>query len=53
MNKVENEHSKILQEIIEICTCWKKHIEEKTSIGNELVKEFERQDIIDILSGMF
>ena len=44
---------KMLDEIIEICTSWKKHIVERTKIGKELLIEFEEEDIIDILSDMF
>ena len=43
----------MLDEIIQICSGWKKHIEEKTKVGKELLIEFEEEDIIDILSDMF
>ena len=42
-----------LNKIIEICSRWKKHIIEKTSVGEELLLEFEEEDIIDILSDLF
>ena len=42
-----------LYEIIKICSAWKKNIIEDTSIGEELLLEFEQEDIIDILSDMF
>ena len=42
-----------LKKIIEICTKWLGHIEEKTETGIELIKEFEEEDIIDILSDLF
>ena len=43
----------ILKEIIEICTEWLRHIEEKTETGIELIREFEEEDIIDVLSDLF
>ena len=49
----QNEHSKMLQEIISVCETWKKHIDEKTSIGKELAAEFDRQDVIELLHDMF
>ena len=45
----QNEHSKILGEIIRVCEGWKKHIDEKTSIGKELASELYGQDIFEIL----
>ena len=42
-----------LDKIIEICTKWKRHIEEKTETGIELIEEFEEEDILEILLDMF
>ena len=43
-----------LDKIIKICSRWKRHIIEKTSVGEELLLEFEEEDIIiDILSDLF
>ena len=42
-----------LDKIIEICTEWKRHIEEKTEIGKELLEEFEEDDILEVLFEMF
>ena len=42
-----------LNTIIKICTRWKREIMEKTSVGEELLLEFEEEDIIDILSDLF
>ena len=42
-----------LDKIIEICTEWKRHIEERTETGIELEEEFEEGDILEILSDMF
>ena len=42
-----------LNKIIEICTEWKRHIEEKTETGIELEEEFEEEDILEVLTDMF
>ena len=52
-DKAKRKVVKKLDKIIEICTRWKKHIIEKTSVGEELLLEFEEEDIIDILSDLF
>ena len=42
-----------LKKIIEICTEWKRHIEERTETGIELEEEFEEDDILEVLFEMF
>ena len=42
-----------LDKIIEICTEWKRHIEEKTEVGMELEEEFEDGEMLEILVDMF
>ena len=41
---------RILNEIIEICTRWKQEILRNTEDGKELLKEFEEESIIEVLS---
>ena len=39
-----------LKEIIDVCIYWKEQILEKTEKGNEILEEFEGEDILDVLS---
>ena len=41
---------RILNEIIEICTKWLQDISENNEDGKEILKEFEEESVVEVLS---
>ena len=42
-----------LNKLIDVCTEWKRHIEEKTEMGKKLEEEFVVGEMLKILFDMF